>query len=469
MATIRYGPASYKQESFLKSNADIVIFGGGAGSGKSYCAALKLLKCVRDANFRCLILRKSFKQIKGAGGILDTIRKVHQKVYEFKFNASDNVIRYKSGAEIHLRPMSMQKHQDDIQGQQYSMIIIDEAQQISRESILYALSRLRSEWEGRHQLIMTCNPLPDTLVHDLVKPNLDDNGTPIEELSGSINFMLNRGGEILMFSNEKECEPYLFKGEKPLSVSFINANIMDNPILMKMQPDYVSKLQSLSRVERLRLLDGNWNVREESSGYYNESWISPATQGELLSFNRYKVRAWDFANTLASEENRNPDWTVGLLMGARCGQSKDEPFSVAVLDIVRDRRRFDGVSNMVLDTAEKDGKDVVISLPLDPGGASHFTKQLSAKLSQRGFKVILSRPTGGKVDRFALFSQLSEAGYVYMNTSVSWYKTYINELCAFDGTRNCKDDQVDASSDALAFINQQFKVFNVIRTGMVFN
>ena len=136
-------------------------------------------------------------------------------------------------------------------------------------------------------------------------------------------------------------------------------------------------------------------------------------------FDKYLIRSWDFANTLPSEKNANPDWTVGVLMGAKISQSKDDPYEVAVLDVARDRRRFEGVKQFVLDVASRDGKGVTISLPLDPGGASHFTRQLSASLTQAGYKVVLARPKGSKVDRFALFSQLSEAGYVYADTKES--------------------------------------------------
>lgn len=463
--TLSFRPASRKQEMFLKSQAGIVVFGGGAGSGKSYCVALKLLQCVSESTFKCLVIRKTFKQIKGAGGILDTIKNVHKSVYDMDYNGTDHVLRYSTGAEIHFRPMAMKKHTDDIQGQQYSMIVVDEAQQIDGESLIYCLSRLRSEWEGIHQLVMTCNPLPDTFVHELVKPNLDEDGTPIEEHCGSIKYMLTRGGDVMMFNTRDEATPFLLDGEEPQSVSFINACVYDNPVLLKRQPDYVSKLQAMTRVEKARLLDGNWNVREESSGYFNESWLNPLFPSDRGTFDKYLVRAWDLANTLPSEQNNNPDWTAGVLMGAKISYSKDDPYEVAVLDVVRDRKRFEGVKQFVLDVASRDGKGVTISLPLDPGGASHFTKQLSASLTQLGYKVVLARPKGSKVDRFSLFAQLSEAGYVYADTKASWYKCYVGELCGFDGSRNVKDDQVDATSDAYLFISTKIKQSTAIRGG----
>ena len=462
---LSFRPASRKQEMFLKSKAGIVVFGGGAGSGKSYCVALKLLKCVADPNFKCLVIRRTFKQIKGAGGILDTIKKVHGTVYDIDYNGTDHVLRYSSGAEVHFRPMGMKKHTDDIQGQQYSMIVVDEAQQIDGESLIYCLSRLRSEWAGIHQLVMTCNPLPDTFVHELVKLNLDEEGTPIEEQCGTIKYMLTRGGEVMMFNERVEATPFLLEGEEPQSVSFINACVYDNPVLLKRQPDYVSKLQAMTRVERARLLEGNWNAREESSGYFNEGWLNPLFPSDRGAFDKYLIRSWDFANTLPSEKNINPDWTVGVLMGAKISHSKEDPYEVAVLDVARDRRRFEGVKQFVLDVASRDGKGVTISLPLDPGGASHFTRQLSASLTQAGYKVVLARPKGSKVDRFALFSQLSEAGYVYADTKESWYKCYVAELCGFDGTRNVKDDQVDATSDAYLFISSKIKQSTAIRGG----
>ena len=45
------GPCSRKQEMYVKSEADVTIFGGAAGSGKSEIGVIDFLKYVDTPNF----------------------------------------------------------------------------------------------------------------------------------------------------------------------------------------------------------------------------------------------------------------------------------------------------------------------------------------------------------------------------------------------------------------------------------
>ena len=60
-----------------------------------------------------------------------------------------------------------------------------------------------------------------------------------------------------------------------MSVSFIPASLKDNLKLLEIDPDYESKMDNLSEVERARLRDGNWKIdsagkREWPSKYWEE-------------------------------------------------------------------------------------------------------------------------------------------------------------------------------------------------------
>jgi len=58
--TILFGPKSYKQRLFMMDNTtNIVLYGGGAGAGKSYCAMLKQLECVDDPDARIVFIRNT--------------------------------------------------------------------------------------------------------------------------------------------------------------------------------------------------------------------------------------------------------------------------------------------------------------------------------------------------------------------------------------------------------------------------
>ena len=47
---------------------------------------------------------------------------------------------------------------------------------------------------------------------------------------------------------------------RPISVTFIPAKVFDNPVLLRVNPEYSTWLLSLPLLERERLLGGNWKI-----------------------------------------------------------------------------------------------------------------------------------------------------------------------------------------------------------------
>jgi hypothetical protein len=64
-------PQPGPQEAFLSSAADIVIYGGGAGGGKTFSLLLDPIRHLHNPRFSALIVRSSYPQIKMPGGLID--------------------------------------------------------------------------------------------------------------------------------------------------------------------------------------------------------------------------------------------------------------------------------------------------------------------------------------------------------------------------------------------------------------
>src|SRR5690606_33009920 len=116
------------------------------------------------------------------------------------------------------------------------------------------------------------------------------------------------GDDMVWFGSEAEAiEAY--PDRRPLSFTFIPARLSDNPAG---DPTYYDRLMALPRVERERLLGGNWDIRPAAGDYFQRGWfeIVEAVPSNVVA----SVRAWDKAATSPSDANSDPDWTRGVLM-----------------------------------------------------------------------------------------------------------------------------------------------------------
>ena len=72
----QFGP----QEKFLATPADICIYGGAAGGGKTYGLLLSALRYKNVKGFGCTIFRKNYKQIFAQGGLWDEAQKMYHGI-----------------------------------------------------------------------------------------------------------------------------------------------------------------------------------------------------------------------------------------------------------------------------------------------------------------------------------------------------------------------------------------------------
>ena len=145
------------------------------------------------------------------------------------------------------------------------------------------------------------------------------------------------------------------------------------------------------------------------------------------------VRAWD----LAASENGG-DWTVGV----RLCQGAENTFQVA--DVVRLQGGPEAVVQAIRGTAERDGREVAVSLPQDPGQAGRAQVAfLTARLA--GWRVLSSPESGSKATRAMPVASQANAGNLSLLRG-SWNRAFLEELEDFPG--GAKDDQVDALARA---------------------
>lgn len=415
-----------------------------------------MLPIISDPGTRALVIRKTTKMIAGSGGLFDAAIDLYSKFDpKMKIKTRDLTIVFTSGAQLQFTYLDKPADRMNLQGKEYSRIAFDEMQQISSDNAFYALSRLRStRVKYQLQAYGTCNPDPSSFLMNFVEHSLDEHLIPVRRDNYPQRYLVREGSNVLFYDSFEEANdnhPRDSQGESPVkSYLFIPGSIYDNPIGLEQNKDYISTLKALPPTESKRLLHGAW-VKEQSSGFFKRDWVSFVDQPNRGATNF--VRAWDLAFSEPSEARPKVDATAGVLM------SKDKvTSSYTVEDVIVLRKRVHEVELKIFETAERDGRDVVISLPLDPGAtAGAYCKDLARRLGERGFTVKLTRPEKGKLQRFLPFASVAEAGFISI-VNASWTQDYIDELEQTEFSNKTHDDRADATSDAFYHLAKGFEL-----------
>jgi predicted phage terminase large subunit-like protein len=448
--TINIQPQPGPQESFLSTPADIAVYGGSAGSGKTFAALLEPLRHYKNKDFGCIIFRRTTPQISAEGGLWDEAGKVYPllgaRMRENPFRAT-----FPSGAKVEFRSLQHDKNVFDYQGSQIPLIIFDEMTHFSWKMFTYMMSRNRSACGVNPYIRATCNPDPDHWLRKFISWYIDKNtGYPIPERSGVIRYFIIQNDEVIWGDSKQDLIKYVELSDEAKkqghtredlikSFTFIMATIYDNQALLSANPEYLATLNALPLVEKEQLLKGNWKIKRAAGLYFKREWfeIVHAKPAKIIR----SVRYWDRAATEPSSDNPDPDWTVGLRMHLL----EDGSF------YVDDLRRFRGTPNKVLRAikyvAGQDGQKVGIWLEEDPGQAGK-SEVYSIIAELAGYNVRPNRVNKSKATRALPASAQSEAGNIKIKKA-PWNGVFFNELESFPPEKNKgHDDIVDGFSGA---------------------
>lgn len=463
---IEIGPQPGPQHMFLSTPADVAVYGGAAGGGKTWALLLDPLRHVGNGAFSGVIFRRTYPMVRNEGGLWDTSYPLYT-LLDAKPKETDFEWKFPSGATLRFAHMQHENNKLDWQGSQIPFIAFDELTHFSETQFTYvAFSRGRSMSNVKPYVRATCNPDASSWVKPFLAPWVDKT-SPLRAESGEILWRTTgaEGGAVKWY-RESELTPEI--RAEAVSFTFIHASIFDNPILLKENPAYLAALKNLPPVERQRLLDGDWDVVPAAGKVFNRQWAnfvtevprkpqitivsSYGTKQEVTTVNDnsapyYAVRFWDFASTEKELEgtrsNPEPDFTVG----AKMMRSRD---LYTMLHIVRGQIAAGEIEELVYEIALRDGYDVAVRWEIEGGSAGRI---LNASLMRKlqDFDAFGVSPQGSKLTRFKPVAQMAQAGGFQLLTA-SWNEIYLNELHHFPD-KGWKKDQVDATSGAYHYLS----------------
>jgi phage terminase large subunit len=204
-----------------------IVFGGGAGSAKSFLGCYWILKnCLKYPGTRWLVGRAVLKTLKDTtlNSFFDVC--THQGIkagVHYSYNAQSNIITFYNKSVILLKDLEQYPSDpnfDELGSLEITGAFVDEVNQISEKAWNIVRSRIRyklDEFGLIPKMLGTCNPDKGFIYQNFYKPAKE----------GTID-------------SEK---------------AFVQALVTDNPFISQY---YIENLKSLDRISKERLLYGNW-------------------------------------------------------------------------------------------------------------------------------------------------------------------------------------------------------------------
>lgn len=226
-----------RQEQFIRLPDDIFegLFGGAAGPGKSeVLVTLPLCRgFINYPRFKGIILRRTFPELE---------REIIPRTESYygaasgRYNSQDKVWKFPSGARIYLGHCENESDVRKYDTAEFNYVAFDELTSFSEFQYKYiTIERCRSSQSGLPAIARSAtNPgnVGHAWVRDWFKTLDVPSGTIIKDKkSGSLRI-------------------------------FIQAFLEDNPVLMKNDPGYFTRLEMLPEAEKRAKKYGDWNAFE---------------------------------------------------------------------------------------------------------------------------------------------------------------------------------------------------------------
>lgn len=356
------------------------------------------LQYVDVPGYAALLLRRTYADLSLPGALIDRSMEWLSDT-DAHWNPQNKQWSFPSGAVVAFGYLENERDKYRYQSSEFQFIGFDELTQFTQSQYTYLFSRARR------------------------RANLP---VPIRVRAGS-----NPGG----VGHEWVRQRFILDGHTKDRL-FIPARLDDNPHLDRVA--YLEALSELDYVTRARLELGDWNV-SEIGGLFKRDWFKGIVDAPPCAITE-RVRYWDLAGTEPNDNNPDPDYTVGVLMG------KGEDGKYYVLDVRYTRQSPRNVEALVKQTADTDGKATRIYIEQEPGSSGvalidHYRTRILDGYAMWGI-----RPTGDKVTRARPLSSRAEAGDIVLVRG-AWNHWYLDLVCAFPQS-GAHDDPVDGSSGA---------------------
>lgn len=257
-----------------------IVFGGGAGGGKSFLIGLlTAIAAKKYPKTRWGLARKELKSLKQTT-LATLIGKVHPVLgiseHDYKLNLLDSTLEYTNGSQILLLDLTAKPSDPEMESLgslELTGAFVDEVGEVQKKAFDILSSRV-NRWMNKEygitgKVVGSCNPSPGFVRQDYYDK--------YEQLGGG-RFQKWKSGHVWV--NGQRLDAYS---------AYVRSTVLDNPFI---DDNYVEGLRRLPPQEKKRLLEGDWNYMDEDDSLFPMALVDKMTVYEIPEnddgkFNKY--------------------------------------------------------------------------------------------------------------------------------------------------------------------------------------
>lgn len=442
------------QEMARESDAVIVILGGAYFGGKTWSLLTDAVEHIDNPDFRCPVFRRTNPSHRMPGGTWPESLKLY-----FQVGGSPREQpmewRFPSGAQIEMHQLQYYSNAEQWKrGGQMSRIYFDQLEEFEERMFWALFFRLRSSTGISPKLMGTCNPVPEDdpiggWLNRMVAWWWDPKtGYAIPERSGVKRWFYRVNEELKWYGSKEEAiadNPDLYRetiksGEvrfnPPTSLTFISAGIDDNPIGEELNPEYRSKLNQGTRVEKERGKRGNWLIVEQGGALIKPEWFNGRTVEPEEVPPGVDMRGWDKAGS-KQQGNKQTSQTASGKLRMVPGEG-DLPTRWYIMDSTAEYLELHEREAHIRAVAEEDGTSVAHRIEQEGASGGKDSAQITVA-TLAGFDVAAIPSKGDdKRERIKAFVSQAAAGNVYL-VNGPWKSKLMAAARVFDGGQKGSD------------------------------
>lgn len=258
----------------------LYIAGDFLTTHNTFGAILSMAEPLLDPGFRGVFFRRTYGELKGAGGVVDLFKEafgdiVHIKISDSPRFTSDN------GSYIEARQISDEdpkKITETFRGLQADCLTFEELTTFEWYTFMYIMTRARGRGKWTGKVRATLNPKRSHWTRKWLDWYIKPDGFPDPAKDGVVRYFFLRGEKVedLVWGDTKEevykqCKPIIDRQMEKLggdvkyqdmikSFTFYKGSLAENKALLENNRGYVGNVAAVGEKMAQALIEGNFNI-----------------------------------------------------------------------------------------------------------------------------------------------------------------------------------------------------------------